>query len=95
MQNPAALQPPRQQYSAASTRDSNTLLTRPEAAALLNVALRTVDALIATGDVPCVRIGRAIRFRPAALQMFVEASESRRNPRRARKTTARKAATPA
>jgi excisionase family DNA binding protein len=67
----------------SSTRD--TLLTRPEAAAFLNVALRTVDALIATGDLPFVRLRRAIRFRPAAIQMFIEASECRRNPRTARK----------
>jgi excisionase family DNA binding protein len=76
MQTPAALQP-------SSARDA--LLTRPEAAAFLNVALRTVDALTSSGDLPFVRLRRAIRFRPAALQMFVEASECRRNPRTARK----------
>jgi excisionase family DNA binding protein len=69
-----------------------TLLTRRQVAETLAISLRTVDELIRTGDLPVVRLGgKSVRFRPAALQLFVEASESRRNPR----TAARKAKKPA
>lgn len=65
-----------------------TLLTRRQVAETLAISLRTVDELIRTGDLPVVRLGgKSVRFRPAALQLFIEASESRRNPR----TAARKA----
>lgn len=58
------------------------LMTRKEAAESLGVALRTVDALTASGDLPVVRIGKAVRFRPSALELFCEANETRKNPRR-------------
>lgn len=61
-----------------------TLLTRRQVAETLAISLRTVDELIRTGDLPVVRLGgKSVRFRPAAIQLFVEASESRRNPRTA------------
>ncbi len=40
------------------------LLTPAEVTRLLNVSLRTVRRLIASGDLPVVRIGRSIRIRP-------------------------------
>ncbi len=58
------------------------LMTRQEAAAMLGIGLRTIDTLIASGDLPCVRIGRSVRFRPSALELFIESREMRRNPRR-------------
>ncbi len=68
------------------------LMTRPEVAELLHVSIRTIDELIHTGDLPTVRLGgKSVRFRPAAVQLFIEASESRRNPRTA-KRRAKKAA---
>jgi excisionase family DNA binding protein len=58
------------------------LLTRAEAAAGLSVSLRTIDNLVASGDLPAVKIGRAIRIRPSALDYFIEARESRQSIRR-------------
>jgi len=59
-------------------------MTRREVAELLAVSIRTVDELIHTGDLPTVRLGgKSVRFRPAAVQLYIEASESRRNPRTA------------
>ena len=61
---------------------SAPLLTRRQVAETLAISVRTVDELIHTGDLPVVRLsGKSVRFRPAAIQLFIEASESRRNPR--------------
>lgn len=69
---------------------SALLLHRKEAGALLSVSLRTVDELIATGDLPVVRLGRAVRIRPAAIDRLIDARESRRNPKTAPKRTWKK-----
>ena len=77
------------------TASGIALLTRFDAADLTATCLRTIDEAIAAGDLEIVRIGRSVRIRPIALERFIEARTTRCNPRRARKTTARKAATPA
>ena len=66
------------------------LLTRRQAAEALAVSIRTIDELTHTGDLPCVKLGKCVRFRAAALQLFIEASESRRNPRRCSRAKAQK-----
>ena len=48
------------------------LLTLPEVAAFLSVSPKTVRRLIGRG-LPCVRLGRVVRFRQADLLRFVEA----------------------
>jgi len=48
------------------------LLTLAEVADFLSVSPKTVRRLIARG-LPCVRLGRVVRFRPADLLRFVEA----------------------
>jgi excisionase family DNA binding protein len=58
------------------------LMTRSEAAEALAISPRKLDMLAASGDLPSVRIGRSVRFRPSALEFFVEARESRMNPRK-------------
>ena len=58
------------------------LMTRSEAAEALALSVRMIDELVKSGDLPTVRIGRSVRFRPCALEFFVEARESRMNPRR-------------
>jgi excisionase family DNA binding protein len=58
------------------------LLTRPEAAARLAISLRTLDEQIAVGNIPVCRIGRSVRFRPASLDYFVQANETRIHPKR-------------
>ena len=70
---------------------NTALLTRPEVAQQLATCLRSVDELIASGDLPVVRIGRSVRIRPSALEFLIEARETRANPRR--RTSARKVVT--
>ena len=48
------------------------LLTIDEVAAVLKVSPKTIRRLIARG-LPCVRLGRVIRFQQADLLRFVEA----------------------
>ena len=60
------------------------LYDRHQAAARLAISLRTLDQLLADGALACVRIGRAVRFRPSTLESFVEKTECRlSNKRRA------------
>jgi excisionase family DNA binding protein len=56
---------------------SKPLLTREEAAEALSQSVRTLDYLIASGELPAVRIGRSVRIRPSAIEYFIEARESR------------------
>ncbi len=51
------------------------LLTRPEAAHYLALSVRMIDELLKAGELPAVYIGRSVRFRPAALDGFIEARE--------------------
>jgi excisionase family DNA binding protein len=60
------------------------LLNRPEAADYLNIALRTLDEKTAIGEISVCRIGRAVRYRAAALDDFIEANETRVTPKRRR-----------
>ena len=53
------------------------LLTREEAAKALRQSVRQTDKLIASGDLAVVRIGRSVRIRPSAVELFIEARESR------------------
>ncbi|MFI2795168.1 helix-turn-helix transcriptional regulator [Haloferula sp. A504] len=61
------------------------LLRRPQVAELLNVSIRTVDYLLAAGELPCIRIGRSVRVRRSAVEFFVEARETRHWERRRRR----------
>lgn len=36
-----------------------------------------IDMLIASGELPAVRIGRSVRVRPSSIDYFIEARESR------------------
>lgn len=67
------------------------LLTRHESAAYITTCLRTLDEKIASGDIPVIRIGKAIRIRRSALDAFLEASESRANPKRRKRATSKTA----
>ena len=48
------------------------LLTADESAALLSLSVRQVRRLIASGTLPFVRIGRAIRIRPEAIAALLD-----------------------
>lgn len=57
------------------------LLTKKEASRVLASSLRTVDGLIASGNLQVVRIGKSVRIRPSELERFISARESRVNPK--------------
>lgn len=68
---------------------SDALLDRQQTAALLFVSLRTVDNLIASGDLAAIHIGRTVRIRPSAIAYFCESNETRSNPRTGKKSNRR------
>jgi excisionase family DNA binding protein len=58
--------------------DSNKpplLLTSKQAAAFLSISPRKLWSLTASGEIPCVRMGRCVRYRREALLEFVRANE--------------------
>lgn len=57
--------------------ESTTLLTSREAANFLRVSTRTLFNLTTpNGSIPCVRVGRSVRYSPTALQEWVERQQS-------------------
>jgi excisionase family DNA binding protein len=58
------------------TEPGNSRLLAPEEAAeLLVVTPRQVLALARAGELPCVKVGRFVRFRRESLDRWVEESE--------------------
>jgi excisionase family DNA binding protein len=49
------------------------LLNRQETAALFGVSLRTLQRLVATGELHCVRVGRLVRFHPGDVSRWLSA----------------------
>ena len=49
------------------------LRTRKEAAKLLGISERTVDALLAKGELPKVRIGRGVRILQDDILAYIDA----------------------
>ena len=55
------------------------LLTCREAADYLRVSTRTLFNLTTPhGPIPCIRVGRGVRYSPAALQAWVDDQQSNR-----------------
>lgn len=50
------------------------LLTLDEVRAILRKSERTVRRYVETGDLPAYRIGGELRFKPAEVDAFIEAS---------------------
>ena len=50
----------------------NILLTYKDVAKQLDVSERFVAKLVSLGDLPCVKIGRAVRFNPDKIQEWIE-----------------------
>jgi excisionase family DNA binding protein len=48
------------------------LLNAAEAAKVLAISPRTLWSLTDTGELPCVRIGRAVRYDPADLRALID-----------------------
>jgi excisionase family DNA binding protein len=53
------------------------LLNAQDVAATLNMGLSTVYLLVERGELPSIRIGRSVRFRPEDLEKFIEAKAQR------------------
>lgn len=51
--------------------DTERLLTREEAADVLNVSVRKLDALEEAGEIQAIRIGRSVRYHPEVLDRFI------------------------
>lgn len=49
------------------------LLDRHQAKKALNLSLATIDRLIARGELPVVRFGRAVRIRPSTIKNILDA----------------------
>ncbi|MEX1090138.1 MAG: helix-turn-helix domain-containing protein [Phycisphaeraceae bacterium] len=59
------------------TPQATPLLVDPrEAARLLGISPRLLWTMTARGDVPCVRAGRLVRYRPETLREWTEQNES-------------------
>jgi excisionase family DNA binding protein len=56
------------------------LWTCREAAAALNLSERTLWSLTKAGGLPCVRIGRSVRYDPADIRAWIEAQKSMAQP---------------
>lgn len=57
--------------SNPATIDPDTLLDAKQTAALLAISARTLWSMTNAGMIPCVRIGRSVRYRRAALLEWV------------------------
>jgi excisionase family DNA binding protein len=61
----------------AAGQQSRKLLTAREAAAVLGCCEKTLWTLTQRGDMPAVKIGRAVRYDPADLSRWVESAKSK------------------
>ena len=53
------------------------LIRTAEVARILGIGVSTVYRLVETRQLPCVRLGSAIRFRRSTLEKLIEAQETR------------------
>lgn len=52
--------------------DLRSLLTAKEAAEVLAISTRTLWTMTNAGEIPCVRIGRAVRYDPEDLSRWIQ-----------------------
>ena len=57
---------------ARPVAETRLLMTRAEAARALAVCRQTLAKMTARGQLPCVRIGRAVRYSPADLAEWID-----------------------
>jgi excisionase family DNA binding protein len=62
------------------TSPTRLLLTPSEAAKALAICERTLWGLTRRGAIPCVRLGRAVRYHLADLQSFIQEQKSNGRP---------------
>jgi excisionase family DNA binding protein len=63
--------------SLVDRSDTERLLTRDEAADVLNVSVRKLDALEEAGEIQAIRIGRSVRYHPEVLDRFIRRQAQR------------------
>ncbi|HWA97336.1 MAG TPA: helix-turn-helix domain-containing protein [Pirellulales bacterium] len=61
--------------------DPDALLTVRDVAERLKVSTRTIQTMTKAGELPTVRIRRAVRFRPADVRAFVDRGDSKKRRR--------------
>jgi excisionase family DNA binding protein len=61
--------------TAPTTLARPLLLTRRQAAQTLAIGERTLWELTRSGAIPCLRIGRAVRYSPLDLQAWIDAQK--------------------
>ena len=66
--------------TSATTLVHPLLLTMRQAAQMMAIGERTLWELTRRGAIPCVRIGRAVRYSPLALQAWIEAHKRAEPP---------------
>ena len=67
--------------SNTTNSDTPTLLLTPQQAAeALAISARKLWAMTNTGDIPCVRLGRSVRYDPADLRAFIDRQKTGSGP---------------
>ena len=56
-----------------------SLWTADQVAAYLNVHVQTVYVKAASGDIPSLKIGRGLRFRPSEVEAWLDAQQTTDN----------------
>ena len=46
-----------------------------DVAKLLNISERTVHSLTQRGELPAVRVGRSVRYRPATIRQYIQQND--------------------
>ena len=64
--------------SKKPTHEQPLAVSMKQAAALLGISTRKLWTLSNTGEIPAVRFGRCVRFRPEDLEAFIERHRSDR-----------------
>jgi excisionase family DNA binding protein len=59
-----------------SAKNLRLLWTCREAAAALSISERTLWSLTKSGDMPCVRIGRSVRYDPEDIRSWIDAQKA-------------------
>ena len=55
------------------------LLRPPQAAKRLAICVRSLWELTNRGDLPCIRLGRSVRYDPADLEQWIELKKPRKS----------------
>lgn len=64
------------EYQPGGSTELEELLTREDLAQILCCSTRTVDRLVASGDLPAIRIGKLVRFRPGQIRRLLDGQSS-------------------